>query len=133
MCSKNKLTLTVIGTHIFTYGNYIFLWEFITAFDMESFGIPWEVWLEVNLKLGPRDSDHRFPSTVIFSLLIICVAPGQVFINFRSSLAQFRQSPGADVNLKYFDIGQNKGLLNLYVYGIMIKYFPWSYLCSVIS
>lgn len=85
----NYLTLTVKGTNILTYRDYIFLWEFITVLDTEPFGIPWEVWLEVNLKLRPRGGDPTFPSTVIFSILISFVAPGQVFINFRSSLAQF--------------------------------------------
>ena len=84
----NHLTVAVKGTNIFTYGDYIFFWEFITALDMESLGIPWEVWRGQS-QIRTRGGDNKFPSSVIFSILISFVAPDQVFINFRSSLAQF--------------------------------------------
>lgn len=92
-CSKSHLTLTVKGINVFTYGENIFsLMHLSEPLIWNPWGTPWKMWLGVILKLAPRGGDSKFPSPGSFNALISYVAPGHVFINFRSSLAQFLTS-----------------------------------------
>ena len=106
----NHLTVTVKGTNIFTYGDYIFLWGLSQRLIWNPLGYLGKC-DKVNLKLGPRGGDNKFPSSVIFSILISFVAHDQVFINFRSSLAQFLTKSWCRCQFEVFWHGSKKGTL----------------------
>lgn len=82
--------------------------------------LPWKGQLEVTLKLGLRDEAQKYFSVERFSTLISFMVPGHVFINLRSSLAQFLTYSWCRCN--FFQHWSKLGNFNLQTYGITENY-----------